>query len=208
MSCSPILCRTAHKAQPRPHLPSLVPSDLELDRFLRRVEQRAFRRAAYALRDEHAALDVVQEAMIRLARAYGMRPCTEWPMLFQRILTHAITDWFRRRAVHQAAFAEPPAGDGEDGQARDWLDAFPSPDTAETSVERAQWRDILEQELQRLAPRQRDAFLLRYVEELDVVETAAAMGCSEGSVKTHCARAIQSLARALRARGLHGPGET
>lgn len=182
-------------------------SDLDLDQFLRRVEQRAFRRAAYAIRDEHAALDVVQEAMIRLAREYGDRPCTQWAMLFQRILTNAINDWFRRQAVHQAAFAEPPRADGEDEQALDWLDAFPAPDTAESALERSQWRALIEEELLRLPQRQRDAFLLRYVEELDVAETASAMGCSEGSVKTHCARAIQGLARALRARGLPGYGE-
>jgi RNA polymerase sigma-70 factor (ECF subfamily) len=69
-------------------------------------------------------------------------------------------------------------------------------------LERAQILEIIEQELTKLPPRQRQAFIMRYWEELDVAETARVMGCSEGSVKTHCSRAAHTLAAALKLRGV------
>ena len=74
--------------------------------------------------------------------------------------------------------------------------------SAEDLAHRAQTFQAIEREIERLPTRQREAFLMRYWEEMDVAETAAAMGCSEGSVKTHCFRAIQSLGKALRAKGI------
>lgn len=179
----------------------------ELNEFLAGVERRAFKRTVYAVRDEEAALDIVQDAMIRLSQSYAQRPASEWPMLFQRILSNATMDWFRRRKVRQAVvlnFSEFEFSD-EDGDF-DLLESLIAPGTesesAADAVARAQIVQIVEEEVSRLPPRQREAFLLRYWEELDVAETAAVMGCSEGSVKTHCSRAVQALAGALKARGI------
>jgi RNA polymerase sigma-70 factor, ECF subfamily len=181
----------------------------ELNAFLKGVESRAFRRTVYAVRQDDAALDIVQDAMIRLAQSYADRPANEWPMLFQRILSNATLDWFRRQKVRNAVFTsiediEASAG-GEDGDF-DLLEALEIEDTgteaAEVQVSRAETLKQIEEEIGQLPTRQREAFLLRYWEELDVSETAAAMGCSEGSVKTHCSRAVAALSKALKARGI------
>ncbi len=189
-------------------LPQPSPAE-ELDDFLRSVERRAFKRTVYAVRDEDAALDIVQDAMIRLSQSYADRPAAEWPMLFQRILSNATLDWFRRQKVRNAVFTnmgdlEAAAG-GEDGDF-DLLEALQVEDTAaegaDDAASRTETLAQIEEEVQKLPARQREAFLLRYWEELDVAETAAAMGCSEGSVKTHCSRAVQALSKALSARGI------
>lgn len=181
----------------------------ELNAFLKGVESRAFRRTVYAVRQDDAALDIVQDAMIRLAQSYADRPANEWPMLFQRILSNATLDWFRRQKVRNVVFTSiedmaGPAG-GEDGDF-DLLEILDVEDTgteaAEVQVSRAETLKQIEEEIGQLPARQREAFLLRYWEELDVAETAAAMGCSEGSVKTHCSRAVAALSKALQARGI------
>lgn len=184
-------------------------TERELSDFLKNVEKRAFKRASYAVRDEDAALDIVQDAMIRLAENYGDRPAAELPLLFQRILSNATMDWFRRQKVRGALFrnfSEFEAADS-DGDF-DILEALESRDdgarqeSAADSVSRAQILLSIDQEIAQLPGRQREAFLLRYWEELDVAETAAVMGCSEGSVKTHCSRAVHALAKALKLRGI------
>jgi len=162
------------------------------------------------VRDEEAALDVVQEAMLRLAERYGDRVPEELPPLFQRILQNAIRDWFRRQKVRSTwtlLFSALAPGRGEEDD-QDPLETLRAAGDANAEgappelLERAQVIEIIEQELSRLPARQREAFLLRYWEELDVADTAKAMGCSEGSVKTHCSRAAHALAAALRARGI------
>jgi len=177
----------------------------ELSDFLAGVERRAFKHAMFALRDNEAALDVVQDAMLRLASRYGARPAAELPMLFHRILRNAITDHFRRQRV-RSLWTTPLSTLQNDEQtesdALDSLDAGTQADETAESVERKQLRSILDQEIARLPPRQREAFLLRYWEDLNVAETALVMGCSEGSVKTHCSRAAHTLAQALAARGI------
>ncbi|MFN3886586.1 MAG: RNA polymerase sigma factor [Aquabacterium sp.] len=189
-------------------LPSPSPEE-ELDDFLRSVERRAFKRTVYAVRDEDAALDIVQDSMIRLVQSYADRPPGEWPMLFQRILSNATLDWFRRQKVRNAVFTnigdiEASADDGEGDF--DLLEALTAEDAgtegADDAASRTETLAQIEDEIARLPARQREAFLLRYWEELDVAETAAAMGCSEGSVKTHCSRAVQALAKALQLRGI------
>ena len=186
-------------------------TDKELSDFLRAVEKRAFKRAHYATQDVDAALDLVQEAMIRLAEKYAPRSSAEWPLLFQRILTNAILDWHRRQRVRSAwvsNLSDFGAGDDEVFDLLDTLElqtAGTLLEGTDRQLERAQTLDMIEGEIQKLPERQREAFLLRYWEGLDVAETAAAMGCSEGSVKTHCSRATHTLARALKARGYeHG----
>jgi RNA polymerase sigma-70 factor (ECF subfamily) len=174
------------------------------------VERRAFKQAVFAVHDEQAALDIVQDAMLRLAEKYGHRPAAELPLLFHRIVQNAIRDWYRRQKVRSlwtTLLSSLTAGRGED-EDQDPLETLevlggPSAeDVPGQRLEQAQVIEIIEQELTRLPARQREAFVMRYWEELDVAETARAMGCSEGSVKTHCSRAAHALAIALKARGI------
>ncbi|PWW46427.1 RNA polymerase sigma factor [Melaminivora alkalimesophila] len=185
-------------------------TEQELSDFLKNVDRRAFKRTLYHVRDEDAALDIVQDSMMKLAQHYGDRPAAELPMLFHRILGNSTLDWFRRQKTRRALFTNLSDFEGplEDGGDFDLLEARSStPEgepvpSAEDTVRRSQLLQGIEEEIQALPPRQREAFLLRYWEELDVAETAAAMGCSEGSVKTHCFRAVQTLSRALKAKGI------
>jgi RNA polymerase sigma-70 factor (ECF subfamily) len=182
----------------------------ELNEFLISVERRAFKRTVFAVRDEDAALDIVQDSMIRLSNSYADRPSNEWPMLFQRILSNATLDWFRRQKVRNAVFQNmsdlEARVSGDDQGDFDLLEILGvegiGTEGAEDTANRAEILKVIEEEIGNLPTRQREAFLMRYWEELDVAETAAAMGCSEGSVKTHCSRAVASLAKALSARGI------
>ena len=184
-------------------------SDKELSDFLKSVEKRAFKRAVYAVRDADAALDIVQDTMIRLAEKYADRPPAELPLLFQRILSNAMMDWFRRQKVRGAVVRnfsdfESASGDGDFDilETLEVLGGSLASESASDSVSRAQILLVIEAQIAELPARQREAFLLRYWEELDVAETAASMGCSEGSVKTHCSRAVHALAKALKAKGI------
>jgi RNA polymerase sigma-70 factor (ECF subfamily) len=164
----------------------------------------------FAVRDEDAALDIVQDAMLKLTEKYADKPVAELPMLFQRILQNTIHDHFRRQKVRTTwttLLSALGKGDEKD-EDFDPLETLPAKsDSSQASdpagqLEQAQIVAIVEGALARLPARQREAFLLRYWEELDVAETAAAMGCSEGSVKTHCSRAVHALAEMLRAKGI------
>jgi RNA polymerase sigma-70 factor, ECF subfamily len=184
-------------------------TEQELSDFLRSVDKRAFKRVVYAVRDADAALDIVQDSMIRLAEKYGDRPASELPLLFQRILSNATTDWFRRQKVRGAVMQSFSDFDGHDGEEPvdllDTLEALQSTEGTESAADalsRTQLLQIIDSEVQKLPPRQREAFLMRYWEEFDVAETALVMGCSEGSVKTHCSRAVHALARALKLKGI------
>ena len=184
-------------------------SEKELSDFLQIVEKRAFKRSLYHVRDEEAALDIVQDSMMKLAEHYGDKPADELPMLFQRILSNTTLDWFRRQKTRKALFSNFSDFESQSDEGDfDLLAALPSSDNNPTAqsaedhfVSVANVHEI-EAEIQNLPARQREAFLLRYWEDLDVAETAAAMGCSEGSVKTHCSRAIHALHKALTAKGL------
>jgi RNA polymerase sigma-70 factor (ECF subfamily) len=173
------------------------------------VERRAFKQAVFAVRDSENALDIVQDAMLKLSEKYGAKPAAELPMLFQRILQNTIRDFYRRQRVRSlwvTLFSSLSAGrEEEDFDPLETLavaDAAGSPGGPADRLEQSQLIEIIEKELARLPARQRQAFLLRYWEELDVAETAAVMGCSEGSVKTHCSRAAHAMAAALRAKGV------
>jgi RNA polymerase sigma-70 factor (ECF subfamily) len=148
--------------------------------------------------------------MLKLAEKYADRPAEEFPMLFQRILQNLIRDWFRRskvRSTWTTLFSAFGSKD-EDEEDRDFLETLEAEDTTNIPVtpadqlEQSQTLAIIEEAIERLPGRQREAFMLRYWEELDVAETAAAMGCSEGSVKTHCSRAVHALSLMLRAKGI------
>jgi len=189
---------------------AILASRSELEAFLSEVEKRAFKQAVFAVREEQAALDIVQDAMLRLAEKYGHRPPAELPLLFHRIMQNAIRDYYRRQKVRSLwttllSSLTPGRGDDEDQDPLETLQSAEGSNVEEApaeQLERTQVLEIIEQELKRLPERQRQAFILRYWEELDVAETASAMGCSEGSVKTHCSRATHALASALKARGI------
>jgi RNA polymerase sigma-70 factor, ECF subfamily len=189
--------------------PLRLATEKELSDFLKSVEKRAFKRSVYHVRDEEAALDIVQDSMMKLAEHYGDKPPNELPMLFQRILSNCTLDWFRRQKTRRALFSNMSdfANATDDGDF-DLLENLESPidsresESAEDVTRRAQIFREIEVEIAALPGRQREAFLMRYWEEMDVAETAAAMGCSEGSVKTHCSRAVHALSRALKAKGI------
>jgi len=149
--------------------------------------------------------------MLRLAEKYGERPAEELSMLFHRIMQNAIRDYYRRQKVRSlwtTLLSSLSPGRGDDEEPQDPLDGYQGPDGSDvepppgSGLEQRQVLEIIEQELTKLPARQREAFLMRYWEELDVAETARIMGCSEGSVKTHCSRATHALASALKARGV------
>lgn len=180
----------------------------EISAFLAGVERRAFKQAVFAMRDDEAALDAVQDAMLKLTENYSERPAAELPMLFQRILQNTIRDYFRRQKVRStwtSLFSSFSRDDEDDSDPLETLATEQHsniPVSPAAQLEQSQVVAAIEVAVQALPARQREAFLLRYWEELDVSETALAMGCSEGSVKTHCSRAVHALAKTLRERGI------
>lgn len=175
------------------HLAGTQANTRALETFLAEVERKAFRMAQIALRHEQDALDAVQDAMLQLVRRYADRPAAEWPPLFYRILQNRVRDLQRRRTVRGRVMSWLPwTGDDEDqpdplAQAPDHSPGPPA------QLQGEQLLRALEAALADLPARQREAFLLRNFEGLDVAQTAASMGCSEGSVKTHYFRALQAL---------------
>jgi len=188
-------------------LPTLA-TDKELSNFLKESEKKAFKRTYYHVRNEDAALDILQDSMIKLTTHYADKPVAELPLLFQRILSNTTLDWFRRQKTRNALFSNLSDFTSQEGEDFDLLEVnvADNPDSAGESAEqwtgRLQTLQQIESAVMDLPARQREAFLLRYWEELDVAETAAVMGCTEGSVKTHCSRAIQALNKALTAQGI------
>ncbi|MGB2831870.1 MAG: RNA polymerase sigma factor [Methylotenera sp.] len=183
----------------------------ELSDFLTAVERRAFKQTAYAVRDDHAALDIVQDSMLKLAEKYGDKPADELPMLFQRILQNTMRDFWRRQKVRNlwttllSSFGSNGEGD-EDRDPLETIDVEDDSDEPSAQLERSQTIKLIENALEKLPARQREAFVLRYWEEMDVAETAEIMGCSDGSVKTHCSRAVHALATELKKQGLEKLG--
>ena len=172
-----------HRAQQQ-RIP--LASRSELSAFLAGVEKRAFKQAMFAVRDEEAALDIVQDAMLRLTEKYGHLPLAELPLLFHRIVQNAIRDWYRRQKVRSLwttlLSSLGPGRDDDDQDPLETLEATDGSNRQEAPAELLQQRqalEIIEQEISRLPARQREAFILRYWEELDVAETARAMNCSE-----------------------------
>ncbi len=174
-----------------------VDRERALERFLAGVEGRAYRIAQISLRDHDEALDAVQDAMIRLARKYAGRPEEQWRPLFYRILRNRITDCARRRRVRQGVIAWWPGAATADGPPDPVETAVDPAGTPEQQLEGEQLLGRIERALGGLSDRQREAFMLRNFEGLDVAQTAIAMGCSEGSVKTHYFRAVQALQQQL-----------
>jgi len=165
-----------------------------LSRFLAGVEVRAFKIAQAALRHEDDALDAVQDAMLQLARAYSDRPAEEWKPLFYRILENRIRDMQRRRTVRNRVMSWLPfRSEGDEDEADPIAEAASDEPLPTRRLEIDEAMSALEKAIGALPRRQQQAFLLRTLEGLDVAQTARTMGCSEGSVKTHYFRALQTL---------------
>jgi len=173
----------------------LMTTSRALDQFLASVEKRAFKIAQLGLRNDDDALDAVQDAMMKLVQSYGARPEDEWRPLFYRILSNRVRDMQRRRTVRGRIMAWLPVGGAEDDEdSYDPIAQAPSPEaTPAKRLELDEAIGVLETAVAELPPRQQQAFLLRNFEGLDVSQTASAMGCSEGSVKTHYFRALEAL---------------
>ena len=170
----------------------------QLNQFLAEVERRALRIAEIGVRDRDEALDLVQNAMIKLARNYIDRPAAEWTPLFYRILQNGIRDWHRRQNVRKRVMVFFGRGTREEPD-YDPIATAPDPAgrTPDEQLQTQQAMGELEIAVGVLPARQREAFMLRTFEGLDVAGTAAAMGCSAGSVKTHYSRAIHTLREKL-----------
>ena len=209
MRCNRLLPFAADPPSPSRPQGAPLATKKELSDFLASVERRAFKQAVFAVQNDEEALDIVQDAMLKLAEKYSDRPAAELPLLFQRILQNAIRDHFRRGKVRSTwTTLLSNFGFREDGEESDPLETMEMADDANIpatpagQLEQAQVMEAIEKAVQSLPERQREAFMLRYWEELDVSETAKVMGCSEGSVKTHCSRATHALAKILRAKGI------
>ena len=170
----------------------------QLNQFFIEVERRALRIAEIAVRNRDEALDLVQDAMIKMARNYAERPESEWTPLFYRILQNGVRDWHRRQKVRNRVMVWFGRGTGSDD---DYDITANAPDPAgrspDAELENAEAMQRLETSVHELPDRQREAFMLRTFEGLDVAGTAVAMGCSEGSVKTHYSRAVHTLREKL-----------
>ncbi len=165
-----------------------VPASLE--EFLAGVGTRAFRFAELGLRQRDDSLDAVQDAMMKML-SYRDRPAEEWTPLFWSILRSRIVDVQRRRTFRLRWLMPTPE---RDDSTLDWADDGPDP--SRTFDGREAYAKLSEA-MAKLPRRQREAFSLRILEELDVATTARAMGCSEGAVKTHLSRAREALQRQL-----------
>lgn len=199
------------------HLPSfsfnhrqiVLATQQELSNFLAETERRAYKQALFAVRDEHVALDIVQDSMMKLIEKYAAKPPEELPLLFQRILQNTIRDFYRRqktRSLWTTLFSSFTSTQ-ENESDYDLLETLQVKgasnfDNPHEQLEQLQLISLIEKAVKTLPARQREAFLLRYWEEMDVTETAMIMGCSEGSVKTHCSRATHTLATILRKEGI------
>ena len=198
--------------RPRPPVPkkaSPLATRKELSDFFVEVERRAYKQALFGVRDDQLALDIVQDAMLKLTEKYSARPSAELPPLFQRILQNTLRDYYRRQKV-RALWTTPisnllgsdPESDADPLETLEVADDSKFSEPPAEQMERSQVLALIEKALERLPLRQRQAFLLRYWEELDVAAAAKIMGCSEGSVKTHCSRATIALAGMLKKQGI------
>jgi RNA polymerase sigma-70 factor (ECF subfamily) len=197
------------QAAGRPNKARHLATRKELSDFLAEVERRAYKQALFAVRDDAAALDIVQDAMLKLTESYCTRPPAELPLLFQRILQNTIRDHFRRQRVRSiwtmpvsSLLGADPDEDADPLETLEVADDSRFSEPPAEQAERSQVLAFIEKALEKLPARQRQAFLLRYWEELDVTAAAKIMGCSEGSVKTHCSRASHALAVMLAKQGI------
>ena len=191
MNAHPLALEVSCRGEPRKGVRPLKRHE-ELNRFFAEVEGRALRMAEIAVRNRDDAFDILQDAMIKLARKYADKDAAEWPPLFYRILQNSVRDHHRRQAVRKRVMVWFGGSEDDD---RDPIAAAPDPvgRTPEQELRNADAMGELENALAALPDRQREAFMLRALEGFDVRDTATAMGVTEGSVKTHYSRAVHSL---------------
>ena len=195
MNALPLAVEVSCRGEPRKGVKPLKRHE-ELNRFFAEVEGRALRMAEIAVRNRDDAFDILQDAMVKLARNYADKDAAEWPPLFFRILQNRVRDHHRRQAVRRRVMVWFGSSDEDD---RDPVESAPDPfgRTPEQEVGSASGMGELERAVAELPARQREAFMLRALEGLDVRDTATAMGVTEGSVKTHYSRAVHSLRETL-----------
>lgn len=175
-----------------------APPPTTLDAFLASVELQAYHIARYALWDREAALDVVQDSMLRLVERYAHKPAAEWPALFFTIVRNRINDARRTRQLH-AGVAKVVSLFRNDDDAEE----IPEPtiadpgNTPEQAMLERSTRAQIDDAMRALPERQRQVLILREWQELSVKETAQALGCSEGTVKQHHFRALAALRKSL-----------
>ena len=172
-----------------------------LNRFLASVEKRAFRMAEIATGNPDLAMDIVQDAMLSLVKNYSDKSEADWGPLFHRILQSKIRDRYRRSRTYNKVFSWLRSGHDDENDTPDPIQqaadiVSPAPDS---SADNEQLMDVTLNAIKQLPLRQQQAFLLRAWEGFDVRETAKAMGCSQGSVKTHYSRATKALKQTLEA---------
>jgi RNA polymerase sigma-70 factor (ECF subfamily) len=155
------------------------------------------------------ALDIVQDSMMKLTAKYASNPAEELPLLFQRILQNTIRDYYRRQKIRSlwttlflAFIPSDQDKNQEDFDILETLQVKQESNDPDAQLERSQLINLIEEAIKVLPPRQREAFILRYWEEMSLAETAVIMKCSEGSVKTHCSRAVHTLATILKEKGV------
>lgn len=142
---------------------------------------------------------------MKLAEKYASKPIEEYPLLFQRILQNTMRDYWRRQKVRNlwtSLFSSLGSQEDEDYDPLETIEVETQEGDPAEQLERSQVMRLIEKALAKLPARQREAFVLRYWEELDVAETASVMGCSEGSVKTHCSRAVSALSTLMEQAGI------
>ena len=180
-------------------------SSRAMDGFLATVERRAFRIARIAVGNTEDALDIVQDAMFALVKRYADKPTSEWKPLFYRILMNRIRDWYRRKSIRDRwqswLYGIRKEFRTDDPDPIETLPA-PAERNPDTQVMIGDAMAALDEALQALPLRQQQAFLLRAWEGFSVRETAVAMKCTTGSVKTHYSRAVHTLRDQL---GEHWP---
>ncbi len=167
-----------------------------LNRFLADVEKRAYRIAYLGTSQREEALDIVQDAMFGFARRYVNKPQEQWPPLFYKVLNSRLYDWYRRNAVRRRWMTLTGRVDDND---RDPVESAPDVDGRDPSgmLVGSETADALDVAVAALPQRQRQAFLLRTWEGFSVAETSVAMGCGQGSVKTHLSRAMSALRKTM-----------
>ncbi len=175
----------------------ILDSTLALDQFLAEVEKRAYRMAVIATGNREDALDIVQDSMFKLAQSYHKRNPEEWPPLFYRILQSKIRDWYRRNKVKNKWLRLFSVRKNEEGLDEIETIADPVNNQPDQSLANSRAISELDKALSELSIRQQQAVLLRLWEGLDVKQTANAMSCSTGSVKTHYSRAVHMLREKL-----------
>lgn len=174
------------------------------DKFFKENESKFFKKIFYIVKNEDVALDIFQDSMIKLMENYSEKPIEELPLLFHTIVSNCTNDYFRKQKNKPIQYMSDFNGDIEDEDA--FLESISTEHVEEFQFSSHYSKEVLkiiEQGLELLPLRQKEAFLLRYLEEFSTTETAEIMKCSEGTVKTHCSRACIFLSDFLKKRGIN-----